>query len=61
MKKTYIQPLATKFQLEIESLLLEASDQGDHAESKPQILFEEEATEDYPNWADNDLHLVAYI
>ena len=33
MKKTYIQPLATKYQLEIESLLLEASDQGDHAES----------------------------
>ena len=54
MKKTYIQPLATKFQLEIESLLLEASEQGHHAESKPQILFEGEATEDYPNWADND-------
>ena len=54
MKKTYIQPLATKYQLEIDSLLLVESDQGDHAESKPQILFEEEATEDFPNWADND-------
>jgi len=54
MKKTYIQPLATKYQLEIDSLLLEASDQGDHAESKPQILLEEESTEDYPNWSDND-------
>ena len=54
MKKTYIQPLAAKYQLEIDSLLLAESDQGDHAESKPQILFEEEATEDYPNWVDND-------
>lgn len=54
MKKTYIQPLATKYQLEIDSLLLVESDQGDHAESKPQILLEEESTEDYPNWSDND-------
>ena len=49
-----MQPLATKFQLEIESLLVDVSDQGDHAESKPQILFEEESTEDNPNWSDND-------
>ena len=54
MKKNLYSATCYKVSLEIESLLLEASDQGDHAESKPQILFEEEATEDYPNWADND-------
>ena len=46
MKNIYIQPLAKKYQLEIESLLIETSDQGDHAESKPQILFEDEDSDD---------------
>ncbi len=54
MKKTYIQPLAKKYQLEIESLLIEASDQGDHAESKPQIIFEDEDSDDNTDWLNID-------
>jgi len=54
MKKTYIQPLATKYQLEIDSLLLADSDQGDHAESKPHISFEDEVVEEEPNWLNNE-------
>lgn len=54
MKKTYIQPLATKYQLEIDSLLLADSDQGDHAESKPHIFFEDETSEGEPEWLNNE-------
>lgn len=54
MKNIYIQPLTKKYQLEIESLLIEASDQGDHAESKPQILFEDEDSDDKTDWLNID-------
>jgi hypothetical protein len=54
MKYIYIQPLTKKYQLEIESLLIEASDQGDHAESKPQILFEDEDSDDNTDWLNID-------
>ena len=54
MKNIYIQPLTKKYQLESESLLIEASDQGDHAESKPQILFEDEDSDDNTDWLNID-------
>lgn len=54
MKNIYIQPLTKKYQLEIESLLIETSDQGDHAESKPQILFEDEDSDDNTDWLNID-------
>jgi hypothetical protein len=49
MKKIYIQPLATIHHVNIESIMIEASDQGDHAESKPNP-FEDEQIGDWDEW-----------
>ena len=49
MKKIYIQPLATIHHVNIESIMIEASDQGDHAESKPNP-FEEDQAGDWDEW-----------
>ena len=45
----YIQPLATIHHVNIESIMIEASDQGDHAESKPNP-FEEDQVSDWDEW-----------
>ena len=53
MNKNYIQPLVTIHELELGAIMIEASDQGDHAESKPN-LFDEDEDYNWFNWDDED-------
>ncbi|WP_278526578.1 hypothetical protein [Segatella salivae] len=45
--------MVTIHELEIGAIMIEASDQGDHAESKPN-LFDEDEDYNWFNWDDED-------